>query len=398
MRKKFRTQAVTAGVTVALALAAGLGMNKAVASDQHQQPVSDDADDDLLSNLEELALGYQPFRGDQNRNEIPDGAELARRCAAVITELPAYPLWDIPPDANGTYRICHEVDGLERCDVCGEWIHMGGCCIINPKVGLRYPDPHDPLDPQFLPDLALHYMQHGSFDCLGSIHSGRVDLPRLMRVLELRFPYDPNEHQLPLDYPDPCDPGRTLAADTNDADSDLLADSEELAAGYNLYNPDQDQDLTPDGIELAKQCAGVIDALPEHDLYSGEPAPTQTYKERWFQRGVELCEICGGTVNMGYWRVINPNLGQSVDVYDITCHYMRHGSFSYSGRHVATPHGPFHYGRADIALLATILEMPRQCGQLGILYLPSDSNRDCRVNLKDMAELAENWLNSTEPE
>ena len=222
VRKRFRTQAVTAGAAVALALGASLGMNRALASDQHQQPVADDADDDLLSNVEELALGYQPFRGDQNRNGTPDGAELAKRCAEIINLLPR----DGLPGANQIYRICHEVDGLERCDVCGEWIHMGGCCIINPKLGLRYPDPHDPLDPQFLPDLALHYMQHGSFDCLGSVHSGRVDLPRLMRVLDVRFPYDPNEHQLPVD--------------ANDLDGDLLTDNEELSTGYNVYDADQD--------------------------------------------------------------------------------------------------------------------------------------------------------------
>jgi len=389
VRKKFRMQAVTAGAAVALALAASLGMNKALASDQHQQPVADDADDDLLSNLEELALGYQPFRGDQNRNEIPDGVELAKLCAADINSLPE---WEDSGDGgqapNDIYKEHYSCWGLETCDICGEQVNMCHLLVVNPKLNLEVQVPY----------LALHYMEHGSFSYAGSVNNSRCDVPLLLRVLERRFPYDPNEHQLPLDYPDPCDPVRTLAPDTNDADGDLLADSEELAAGYNLYNPDQDQDLTPDGIELAKQCAVVIDALPEHDPYSGEPAPTQTYKERWFQRGVELCEICGGTVNMGYWRVINPNLGQSVDVYDITCHYMRHGSFSYSGRHVATPHGPFHYGRADISLLATILEMPRQCGQLGTLYLLSDSNRDCRVNLKDMAELVENWLSSTEPE
>jgi len=182
VRKKFRTQAVTAGVTVALALAASLGMNKALASDQHQQPVAEDADDDLLSNVEELALGYQPFRGDQNRNEIPDGAELAKRCAEIINLLPRNGL----PGANQIYRICHELDGLERCDVCSEWIHMGGCCIINPKLGLRYPDPHDPLDPQFLPDLAMHYMGHGSFEYSGDVHGrGRLDVPLLLKALEM---------------------------------------------------------------------------------------------------------------------------------------------------------------------------------------------------------------------
>ena len=369
MRKKFRTQAVTAGAAVALALAASLGMNKAVASDQHQQPVSDDADDDLLSNLEELALGYQPFRGDQNRNEIPDGAELAKRCAEIINLLPRNGL----PGANQIYRICHEVDGLERCDVCGEWIHMGGCCITNPKLGLRYPDPHDPLDPQFLPDLALHYMEHGSFDCAGSIHTGRVDLPRLMRVLEVRFPYDPNEHQLPVD--------------ANDLDGDLLTDNEELSTGYNVYDADQDGDLTPDGIELARQCAEVIGQL----TFGPDPADAnKTYIDHWPTFGLETCEICGATVNMGPAWIVNPRLGLSVDCPLIAMHYMGHGSFEYSG----DVHGR---GRLDVPLLLKALEMPRQCGHLGTIYLPGDHNRDCKENLADFAEFADKWLRCTDP-
>jgi len=344
-------------------------MNRALASDQHQQPVADDADDDLLSNVEELALGYQPFRGDQNRNGTPDGAELAKRCAEIINLLPR----DGLPGANQIYRICHEVDGLERCDVCGEWIHMGGCCIINPKLGLRYPDPHDPLDPQFLPDLALHYMQHGSFDCLGSVHSGRVDLPRLMRVLDVRFPYDPNEHQLPVD--------------ANDLDGDLLTDNEELSTGYNVYDADQDADLTPDGIELARQCAEVIGQLP----FGPDPVdPNKTYIDHWPALGLETCEICGATVNMGPAWIVNPRLGLSVDCPLIAMHYMDHGSFEYSG----DVHGR---DRLDVPLLLEALEMPRECGHLGTIYSPGDHNRDCKENLADFAEFADKWLQCTDP-
>jgi len=83
------------------------------------------------------------------------------------------------------------------------------------------------------------------------VHEGRLDVAALSRALEIRFPYDPNEHQ--------------LAVDGNDLDGDFLTDNEELAAGYNLYNSDQDEDLTADGIELARQCAEVISELPVPD-------------------------------------------------------------------------------------------------------------------------------------
>jgi len=196
--KKLKQCAITAGTTAAITLAAGA--TKFVSANNtpysHQLPVAQDGDADLLSNVEELVIGYQPFNPDQNANAVPDGAELARRCAAAVAELPSYPLSPTPPDTNETYKMAYALNGLEQCEVCGQWIHMGGWAIINPKLGLCYPDVNDPMNGMFLPDLALHYMEHGSFDCYGSIHRGRVRIARLLRVLELRFPHDPNEHQL----------------------------------------------------------------------------------------------------------------------------------------------------------------------------------------------------------
>lgn len=388
--KRFKMYAVTAGTAAAITLGTAAGLNKALA-DGHQLPVSKDADADLLANKEELAIGYRVFRGDQNRNQIRDGVELAKRCAADINDLPIY---SGGPEPNETYKIILEYRGLEECEICSAWLNMGGVQIINPKLGLRYPSANDPLDAELLPFLAVHYMEHGSFDCFAeSGHTGRVDVDRLLRVLELRFPYEPNEHQLPLDYV-VAGVGQ-LASDVNDHDGDLMADSEELAAGYNLYNPDQDGDLEPDGIELAKQCAQVIESLPIEGV---DPiGEGQVYKQSWFQLGLELCEICGAAVNMGGWLILNPKLGLYIFVQDIKCHYMSHGSFSYSGQYIEEPHEPFHTGRIDIALLAKILEIPGECGHLGTMYLPGDSNEDCEVNFADVAEAAEEWLESTDP-
>jgi len=391
-------RAAVAGATAVIAVGTGLGLSKALAAytpDPHELSVAKDADADLLANTEERAIGYRVFRPDQNHNEIPDGAELAKRCADVVSELPVY---TGGPPPNETYKIEIACDGLEQCDVCGEWIHMCGWVIINPALGLRYPCPSDPLDGEFLPDLTIHYMEHGSFSCAGHLgksepwHVGRVDLPYLMRVLGLRYPHDPNEHELGLGY---VVGSEKLASDANDLDGDLLADSEELATDLNLYNADQDQDLTPDGIELAKQCARVIDELPVEGI---DPiGQDQVYKECYFQYGLELCEICSEAVDMGFWRIVNPKLGLSIDVYDVLCHYMSHGSFSYSGLQIDPPYDPFHNGRVNIARLLRILEMPQQCGDLPTMYLPGDTNEDCRVNLSDVAGLANEWLNCTEP-
>jgi hypothetical protein len=267
-------------------------------------------------------------------------------------------------------------------------IYMGGWYIINPRLHLQYPEPNDPNNWEFLPELALHYMQHGSFDYVGTEHTGRVEIDRLLRVLEIRFAEEPNDHQLPLDYV--VKSVGQLAPDANDLDGDLLTDSEELAAGFNLYDPDQDEDLRPDGIELAKRCAADINELP----WQNQAAPGETYKWHGGQFGLETCDICGETVNMGPAGIVNPQLGLSVDCPLIAIHYMEHGSFSHAGHYSGEP---LHAGRIDVATLVRVLEVPRRCGDLGTIYMPSDLNRDCRIDFVDFASFANRWLQSTAP-
>jgi len=350
----------------------GVGLNKVWAADErdgHQLPLSRDADADLLANAEELAIGYLPFTSDQNRNKVADGVELAKHCAAAIDKLYIYVPGTMMPIPYGPYKVHRAMFGSEVCDICGQKVNMGGVEILNTRVELQYPDPNDPLDGAFLPDLALHYMEHGSFDCFGDVHHGRVDIARLMRVLETRYPYDPNDHRLPVEG--------------GDLDGDLLKDAEELAAGYNLYDADQDNDLKADGIELAQQCAEAIDGLPVFD--PNGPEVHALYKVNFMQRGLEYCDVCGTSVNMGYWQVTNLKLGMSIDVPDLVLHYMGHGSFCYAG----DVHGK---GRMDVSRLVKILEMPRRCGDLGTIYRPTDFNKDCQVDSVDLIEFAERWL------
>ena len=376
-RKKFRQRAIAAGTAAAITLGTGVGINKALAAytpDPHELPVSQDADADLLTNKEELAIGYRVFNADQNHNQIPDGVKLAKRCAADINELPVYDQYGGEPEPNETYRINLSLRGLETCDICGTIVNMGGVVIVNPALNLTYPEPSPFGLLVYLPYISLHYMEHGSFSYAGDIHGidRLYDLQRMMRVLELRYPYDPNEHQLPVDG--------------NDLDSDFLADSEELEAGFNLYDPDQDEDLTPDGIELAKQCAEFIDQLPD----VGEAEPNEVYKSFATQWGLEACDICGEVVNMGGVGITNPRLGISVDFPILVLHYMKHGSFSYAG----DVHGS---GRIDVAALLKVLEIPQRCSDLGTMYLPSDLNRDCKTDFVDFAGFANRWLQSTAP-
>ena len=374
---KLKKRAIAAGAAAAITFGIGTNLSKARAEytpDRHELAVSQDADADLLANREEAAIGYQPYTADQNKNETPDGVELAQRCAAVVNNLPVYVPGTKMAIPNKPYKVQYEMFGVEKCDICGQEVNMGGCQIINPTLGLQYPDPNDPLDGTVLPDLALHYMEHGTFDCLGDIHNGRVDIARLLRVIEQRFPYDPNEHQ--------------LAVDTSDQDGDLLTDNEELAAGYNVYNADQNENLIPDGIELARQCAEIIETLPVFE--QDKPIETEVYKVSYIQRGIENCDICGQSVNMGYWLIVNPSLDLSIEVPEIIIHYMQHGSFSFAG----DVHGT---GRIDIAKLNKILEMPRRCGDLGTIYNPLDINKDCKVDIEDASAFIEQWLEDCEP-
>ncbi len=372
-RKKFRRRAVAAGTAAAITLGAGVSLHKALAAytpDLHELSVSQDADADLLANTEEVTIGYHAFKGDQNRNEIPDGVELAKQCGAIISQLPE---WEYPyedPEPNEIYKITCYALGQESCDICGLVLNMGGVNIVNPKLGLNYP-PGDPFDGDFLPFMAVHYMEHGSFSFSGGTNSGRAEVVQLLTVLELEYQYlcEPNDHHLPVDG--------------NDIDGDFLTDTEEKAAGYDPNDTDQDNDLVPDGIALARQCAEIIDGLAVYG--PNPPGVTEPYKIDYVQRGLEYCDICGEQVNMGFWRIENPQLGLSIDVYEIACHYMSHGSFSYAG-------SVHHSGRMDVAYLIEVLEIPQRCGDLGTEFLAGDLNDDCEVNLADLGKLTERWL------
>jgi len=250
--------------------------------------------------------------------------------------LPEYEM-EAPPGLEVPHKIIYRFYGLESCDVCGLVMGMDHWDIVNPKLGLTVR----------LPVMAAHYMEHGSFSYAASYHNGRSRIAALLRAIEVQYPYDPNEHVLPVDG--------------NDLDGDMLTDVEELACGFDLRDGDQDGDLLPDGIELAHQCHDAMESLP---VYIGEPGsvpPNVLYKEKYWLRGLEECH-----------------------------NYMEHGSFCYDG----DVHGA---GRLDVGLLARILEMPRRCGDLGTVFLPGDLNRDCKEDFRDVAEFGREWLESTDP-
>jgi hypothetical protein len=163
-------------------------------------------------------------------------------------------------------------------------------------------------------------MEHGSFSYDGTIHDGRVSVVALSSLLH-------DAHLIPV---------------ANDADTDYLSDREEFEIDYDPKFPDEDGNWVEDGADLSLGMSGTIAQLPQG------PLPYKVYRVENHQYGVELCEICGEEVNMGYVEIHNPLLGESIQIDYIALHAMEHESFSYDGT--------IHEGRVDLVTLRQILE------------------------------------------
>ena len=297
-----------------------------VSPDPHLIPLAPqtDADQDYLTDDEELHVGSYPDSSDTDGDGVLDGVQLAKELSAIIQDLPA--------ETNDTepYRIDHMTFGLETCEKCGETVNMGFVEIINPHLHISVE----------IPSIGLHFMEYGGFSYAGDVHTGRVNVPLLNAVL--KSGRDP--HWLAVE---------------GDTDHDGLADDEEISFGTNLQNADTDDDGVYDGVELAVHMRTVIDGLPRSE------STAETYLTEHPQWGLEVCDMCGETVNMGYVEIINPLEGLSVDIPYIGLHYMEHGSFAYAG--------DIHEGRANVKLLHTILESN---GTAHLIPIDDDSDGD----------------------
>ena len=289
-RGKLRRRAVTAGTVAAIAFGTGAGMKiaDAYAPDSHQLPVGDDSDGDWLADSEEVALAYLPFNPDQNKNQIPDGVELAKQSFVDINDVPVWDPDSGRPQPQGLYKtIVAAAFGYEKCAVCGADVTMIKWELVNPHNGLRV---------QFT-GMSMHYLEHGSF----TYHStdpwsgkGGLDVRDLLKALQLRLPSEPDDHQLPVTY---------------DADGDLLADREEFSIGYRPFDSDQNHNTIQDGVELARRCAAAVDALPSYPPMLIPPDIKEIYRIEHALDGLEQCSVCGRWIHMGGWTIVNPRLG-----------------------------------------------------------------------------------------
>jgi hypothetical protein len=268
-----------------------------------------DADGDGIADTEEARLGLDPSLADANTNRIVDGPELAVNWAAELEALPSEPLKDRP------YRVDHPMRGIETCEVCGETVNMGYFEVINPAENFRLE----------LPYIALHALKHGSFVYAATLHDGQLSA----RSLSCALHADGSFHQQPVQ---------------DDSDKDGLADLEEGHLGTNPLLPDTDGDGIPDGRALAWRLAEALDKLPK------EPREAEPYRIDYPQHGLEVCEVCGQSVNMGFVCIVNPVRKDSVDLPYMALHSLEHGAF--------TAQGTIHTLRADPVRLCRLLGLP----------------------------------------
>jgi len=153
----------------------------------------------------------------------------------------------------------------------------------------------------------------------------------------------------------------------NDTDRDLLADPEEEELRTDPLDPDMNMNLRPDGPEIGRMYHDEIDALPVWE--PGDPVPNEIYRIDSLVWGTETCEVCGEIVNMGFTTIVNPHDDSETDLHFISLHYLRHGSFSYSG--------DIHAGRIDVARLAEVMENAH------LLPVEPDSDEDLLADAEE---------------
>ena len=254
-----------------------------------------DSDDDGLTDASEGRLGFRPEVADSDSNGVVDGLEVSLDWAAEINALPS--VCSSSPPTDRVYRVEHQAKGLETCTVCGEVVNMGYVEIVNPMERFVVEMPY----------IALHYLEHGSFAYEGSVHGWGLEEPRAIHCA-LHSPGD--FHQLPVE---------------GDGDGDGLRDEEEATIGSSPAARDSNGDGVSDGVALAWRLHETLQALPT------EPRNDGPYLRHFMQRGVEQCVICGEWVNMGYMRVVNPAVNDSLDLPYIGLHALQHGAFTYDG-------------------------------------------------------------------
>jgi hypothetical protein len=274
-------------VAASLALVAGTAAMASLPQDLHQWYAPDDADRDGLSVAEEMRLGTNWLRADTDGDQINDGMQMGGMLAQQIMD--PWPWINVQHFA---------MMGSVTCEVCGEDVNMGYVVIDNLDNGLSVQ----------LNYIDIHAMEHGCmrisfrycpYGC--GLFTHNVDLDQLKRVLGPDYL-----------YPHPIPPRE------GDGDGDGLTDDEEAALGTNPASG-------ADGAALADELLAIIERLPRQPIDNGP------YLVELEMDGLEQCEACGGTFNMGRVEIVSPRDGMSVSMPYVALHMLAHGGFAYNG-------------------------------------------------------------------
>ena len=164
LSRRFAVVATTAWLVLAPGLVA-----TGLKSDPHLLHVAEDKDGDGLSDFEESHLNTNPDNPDTDGDGVLDGAQLAQQMHSVIDTLKTY------KNETEPYKAEYIMRGVEKCEICGQWVNMGYIVVINPLRELQMEIPY----------IGLHYMAHGSFAYEGDLHKGRIDPVKLAEILGL---------------------------------------------------------------------------------------------------------------------------------------------------------------------------------------------------------------------
>lgn len=299
------------------------------AENPHILPLPEDTDANHLTYPEEILLGHYTDHYSAGEDSGMAGFVQATYYHNLIISLPN----SVTEDS--CYAIDHLTYGSDPCPVCGESINMGYLELCNPMRNKS-------MDITYM---ALHFMQKGSFSYGDSTDNERIDIKPLKEILDL---YDHSHDSLTV---------------SPDKDSDSLPDSIETQMGVSPNNADSNDNGLIDGAEVAEEFIYMISNLPR--VEAGETAPDyQIYVQYTLAYGLENCDVCGTTLNMGYVNIINPMQDMEIEFPIMGLHYMAHGKLSYAGS--------TNEGEIDVLKLAEVLDIDYKNPHL--LPVPNDEN------------------------
>ena len=276
--------------TLSLFLASGYLSAQSLEDTLHFLPVANDIDIDGLNYTEEFYQGTAFYDAFSQNGTVIDGELWSLFYKSIIDTLPD------TVQTDRVYKLNFEQDGLEICAKCGTTVNMGFVKIVNPKRNLE----------TNIPYIGLHYLEYGCFSYWGDIHNARVNIDSLKKII---YPFDPL-HMLSV---------------IGDTDGDGLTDAEEDSLYLNPNVQDTDNDGVPDGAQIAEQLIRLFPKLKEQ----ADSIHSNIFLNYMF--GIENCQVCGSTHNMGFVDFHNPENGRSSQIHFNGLHAMAHGSFAYDG-------------------------------------------------------------------